>query len=296
VRAISPDATTQNCAEVSALLSAWVDGEFDAAEGTHIEGHLAVCATCARVARMQGQFKLALRRSAGGVQAAPLALRDAVIARLDEAEEDLDGDPGDDTSPRALWARVFHRLTPRTVAFTVAAAGIAAWLIAGGLQRALLTADSDRHAFAEATHVALDDGIALHARALPFDYSASDAGSVQKWLQGRVDFGVRLPRFPRKNGPALQGVRLFTQHSRAAAVLSYTVPAAQDRRISLLVMDGPLPRLPGIQRRVDGREIWVAQSHGYNVASWRSGEIVYSLISDLEEREVLELLRTAELR
>jgi hypothetical protein len=61
-------------------------------------------------------------------------------------------------------------------------------------------------------------------------------------------------------------------------------------------MDGPLPRLPGIQRRVDGREIWVAQSHGYNVASWRSGEIVYSLISDLEEREVLELLRTAELR
>ncbi|HXN56252.1 MAG TPA: zf-HC2 domain-containing protein [Myxococcales bacterium] len=296
MRAISPDAMTQSCAEVATLLSAWVDGEFDAAEGTHIEGHLAVCAACARVARMQGEFKLALRRSAGSVPAAPLALREAVLARLDEAEEDIDGDGLDDGSPRALWARAFHRLTPRTVAFCAAAAGIAAWLIAGGLQHPLLTADSDRRAFAEATHVALDDGIALHARALPLDYSASDAGSVQKWLQGRVEFGVRLPRFPRKNAPVLQGVRLFTQHSRAAAVLTYIVPAAQGRRISLLVMDGPSPQLPGIARRVDGREIWVAQARGYNVASWRSGEIVYSLISDLEERDLIELLRTADLQ
>ncbi|GAC1596771.1 MAG: hypothetical protein NVS4B10_06000 [Myxococcales bacterium] len=292
MRAISPDAT-QSCAEVSVLLSAWVDGEFDASEGAHIEGHLAGCPSCARVAQMQGQFKLALRRSAGSVPAAPLALREAVIARLDAAEEGLEDD---EESTRALWARAFHRLTPRAVAFSAAAAGIAAWLIAGGLQHPLLTADSDRRAFAEAAHVALDDGIALHARALPLDYAASDAGSVQKWLQGRLDFGVRLPRFPHRDAPALQGVRLFTQHSRAAAVLSYTVPSAQGRRVSLLVMDGPQPQPPGLVRRVEGREVWVAQARGYNVASWRSGEIAYSLISDLDERDLIELLRTAELR
>lgn len=275
------------CHEVAALLTPFVDGEFDAAEGAPIEAHLASCPDCSRGARLQGAFKQVLRRS-GRTELAPEGLREAVLARLDESAEQ-DGSP---------WPRLLRRFPPRALVLAAAAGGFAAWLIAGGLQHPLLQADAERRAFAELSRAALEDGVALHARTLPLDYAASDAGSVQRWLQGRVDFGVRLPRFAARKGapPTLQGVRLSTLHARPAAVISYTVPSVQGRRVSLLIMDDPEPQMAGSLRQVQGREVWVTQARGYNVASWRSNEIVYSLISDLDEDSVLELVRGAELR
>jgi anti-sigma factor (TIGR02949 family) len=280
-----------SCEDVATLLTPFVDGEFDAAEGAQIEAHLGGCHACARSARLQSAFKQTLRRS-GGPSAAPEGLREAVLARLLDAEDPEQG------SAQTFWAWVSRRLTPRTVAFTAAAGGIAAWLIAGGLQHPLLQADADRRVFAEQAHAALDDGIAIHARTLPLDYTASDAGSVQRWLQGRLDFGVQLPRFAPQKGPppALQGVRLSTLHSRPAAVISYLVPAVEGRRVSLVIMDDPDPQMAGAVRQLQGRKVWLTQARGFNVASWRSHEIVYSLISDLDESDVLELVRAAEVR
>lgn len=291
MRAISPDATPFTCDEVAALLTPFVDGEFDAAEIAPIEAHLASCPSCAEGARLQGAFKGALRR-AGRCAAAPLGLRESVLARLDEAEEE-DAGASDELLPR-----LFKRLTPRAIALAAACGGLAAWLIAGGLQHPLLQADADRRAFAELSRGALEDGVALHAHTFPFDYAASDAGSVQRWLQGRLDFGVRLPRFGARRGapPALQGVRLSTLHARPAAMVSYTVPSGDGRRVSLLIVDDPAPQFAGAPRQVQGRQVWVTQARGYSVASWRSNEIVYSLISDLDEDSVLELVRGAELR
>ena len=295
MRAISENAAL-SCGDVAALLNPYVDGEFDAVEGAQVEAHLAGCAPCGRSARLQTSFRQVLRRSARPL-AAPAELRAAVLSRLDRAGEDeLEGDDqgGTRRSAPTAWSRVFLRLTPRAVAFAAAAAGIAAWIIAGGLQHPLLQADADRRAFAEQS--VLEDGIDIHARTLPLDFTASDAGSVQRWLQGKLDFGVRLPRFARQNGPALQGVRLSTLHSHPAAVVSYTVPADQGHRVSLVIVDDPQPQMAGVRRQLQGREVWMAQSRGYNVASWKSNEIVYSLISDLDEHDVLELVQAAELR
>jgi len=44
-----------------------------------------------------------------------------------------------------------------------------------------------------------------------------------------------------------------------------------------------------------GAGSWLSQARGFNVASWRNHEIVYSLISDLDEQDVLALVRSAEL-
>ena len=284
-----------SCEEVATLLTPFVDGEFDAIEGAQIEAHLGSCHACARSARLQSAFKHALRRSSRP-SAAPEGLREAVLARLHEV--DLDAEDLEHGGAQTFWAWVARRLTPRTVAFTAAAGGIAAWIIAGGLQHPLLQADADRRLYAEQAHATLEDGIAIHARTLPLDYAASDAGSVQRWLQGRLDFGVQLPHFAPQNGPppALQGVRLSTLHSRPAAVISYTVPAVQGRRVSLVIVDDPEPQMAGAVRQLQGRKVWLTQARGFNVASWRSHEIVYSLISDLDESDVLELVRAAEVR
>ena len=141
----------------------------------------------------------------------------------------------------------------------------------------------------------VDDTVAMHMRGLPLDYAATDVGSVQQWLQGHLDFAARVPRF--RQGPALQGVRLSQLHSRPAAVLSYSIPQADGRRVSLFIVDDPdNADPPGTARRVADRQVWLSRSRGYNVVSWRNEEIVYQLISDLDEGDVLQLVQAVELR
>ena len=246
------------------FLHAYVDGEFSGDEGAEVKAHLDGCAACADSARLHESYKAAVLRASA---AAPHALHDAVKAQL--LAEVRQG----------RWGRAF--LDPRAVGVAAAAMGAAAWFFAGGLQHPLFARP----------HTLVEDGIALHSRALPLDYTASDLGSAQRWLESKVDFGVHLPHLGQ-----VQGVRLSNVHSRQAAVVTYTIPAGDGRRVSLLIVDDPEQQLPGAARQIADREVWLSQARGFNVASWRNHEIVYSLISDLDEQDVLALVKSAEMR
>ncbi len=256
------------------FLHAYVDGEFSAEECAEVKAHLEGCAACTHVVRIQQSYKSLMRRSA---VPASHAFRDELRAAL-----------GDEPLPGAgRWTRAFRE--PRAIGAAAAAAGAAVWFLAGGLTHPLFSS------LPRAGHSPLlDDGVALHARQLPLDYAASDVGSAQRWLEGKLDFGVHLPRF--QTGPQLQGVRLGSLHSRQAAVVTYLIPDGDGRRVSLLITDDPEPTLPGVAKHLANREVWLSQSRGFNVASWRNDEIVYSLISDLDEHDVLALVQAAELR
>jgi anti-sigma factor RsiW len=249
------------------FLHAYVDGEFSPDESAEVKAHLAGCAACAHAVRIQQSYKTAAERAN---VAAPHVLHDAI-------RESIAAEP-----QRGRWARALR--DPRAVGIAAAAVGAAAWFLAGGLQ----------HPIWRSRHTLVDDGVALHARALPLDYTASDVSSAQRWLSDKLDFGVRLPRFAQ--GPRLEGVRLSHVRSRQAAVVTYTVPQANGRRVSLLIVDDPEPQLPGDARRIADREVWLSRARGFNIASWRNGEIVYSLITDLDEQDVLALVQSAELR
>jgi anti-sigma factor RsiW len=246
------------------FLHAYVDGEFAGDESAEVKVHLDSCAACANAARIHQSYKEMLLRAA---EAAPHSLHDAVRAQL--LAEGRQG----------RWARAFR--DPRAVGVAAAAVGAAAWFLAGGLQHPLLGR----------SHTLVEDGVALHARALPLDFTASDLGSAQRWLSSKVDFGVHLPQLGQ-----VQGVRLSSVHSRQAAVVTYTIPQGNGRRVSLLIVDDPEQQLQGAARRIADREVWLSQARGFNIASWRNDEIVYSLISDLDEQDVLALVRSAEAR
>ena len=116
---------------------------------------------------------------------------------------------------------------------------------------------------------------------------------MQDWLEKRLPFAARVPRL--SNG-ALQGVRLSHVHSHPAALVSYDLPRPGGR-VSLVIVDDPEETsLPGTARQVADRQVWLSRSRGYNVVSWKTNEIVYQLISDLDERDVLQLVQTAEMR
>ena len=258
---------THECRKLEeTFLHAYVDGEFSPEENAEVKMHLEECAVCTHAVRLHQSYKAAMLRAN---QAASHQFRDDVRERI--AAQHVQG----------RWARAFQR--PSAVAVAAACVGAAAWFLAGGLSHPIFT-----------SHSFIDDGVAIHARALPLDYRASDPGSAQQWLQGKLDFGVQLPRF--SQGARLQGVRLSSVHQRQAAVVTYSLPQGDGRRVSLLIVDDPEPHLPGASRRIADREVWLSRAKGFNVASWRNDEIVYSLISDLDEQDVLALVRSAEMR
>ncbi len=281
-----------DCTEAQALVGPFVDGELSHDDAGSLSAHLASCATCAVTLKRQEQLKQAVR-SASTVTA-PAHLRSKILAAIaaEAPPARTSGISGWRLSP-ARWS--FEGLSPRAVAFSAAALGMAAWFAFGGLTHPVV----DKLLRRSALHTVIDDGIALHSRTLPLDYTASDVGLVQHWLEGNLHFGVHLPRFAQHADapqPTLLGVRLSTLHARPAAMIQYAVAEDHGRRVSLLVVDDPEPELVGPARRVEGRDVFVSRAHGYNVATWRRDEIVYSLISDLDEGDVLALVRAAEQR
>jgi len=259
------------CRDLSTFLPAYVDGEFEGFETAEIEDHLTRCADCRREVSVQEGLKAAVRRAAPAL--APVQLREAVRGQLREAE----GPPG-------RWDDFLRN--PVGVGLAAAAVGIAVWFLAGGLTHPLLR---------RAHSPLLEDGISLavHGRQLPLDYTGSDATAVQDWMAKRLPFAARVPRL---SSGSLQGVRLSHVHSRPAALVSYDLPRGGGR-VSLVIVDDPdEPSLPGDARQVADRQVWLSRSRGYNVVSWKTNEIVYQLISDLDERDVLQLVQSAELR
>jgi anti-sigma factor RsiW len=257
----------QECRELEeTFLHAYVDGEFGAEESAEVQVHLTSCAACTHAVRIHESYKAAMSRASA---VAPHKLYDALKESLV------------DEVPESRWTSTFR--DPRGIALTAACVGAAAWFLAGGLSHPVLARQS----------TLVDDGVAIHARSLPLDFAASDVGSLQQWLSTKLDFGVRVPRFAQR--AQVQGVRLSSIHARPAAVVTYAV--TQDgRRASLVIVDDPEPQFAGPSRHIADREVYVARSRGFNVVSWRRDEVVYSLISDLDERDVLQLVQSAEQR
>lgn len=256
----------QECRQLEeTFLHAYADGEFGAEETAEVQAHLSGCAACTHAIRIHQSYKAAMSRT---VREAPHALQNLLKATL--AEE----------APDSRWTAAFR--DPRGIALTAACIGAAAWFMAGGMTHSLFSRSGSQLA---------DTAAAMHAQALPFDFSAPDVATAQRWLSSKLDFGVQIPRFAQ--GAQVQGVRLGSFRAHKAAMVSYAI-TSDGRRVSLLVVDDPEPQLNGVARQIANRQVFVTQAHGYNIVQWRNDEVVYQLVSDLSERDVLALVQSAE--
>lgn len=119
------------------------------------------------------------------------------------------------------------------------------------------------------------DAAFRHARQLPLEVTQGNEG-VQQWFGGKVDYRVNVPSFPNAK---CAGGRLLNVRDKQAAYIRY---------------DGARPMglfVYGDDGDVDvGTEPAMGSSHGYNVVSWREGDVVYQLVSDLNEDDIRELV------
>jgi mycothiol system anti-sigma-R factor len=120
------------------------------------------------------------------------------------------------------------------------------------------------------------DAALRHARQFPMEIVQPHEEALSAWFGGKLDHPVNVPRFPNAHAT---GARLLQVRDKQAAYIRYDAP----HPMGLFVF--------GDDHDVDvGAEPEVGTSHGYNVVSWREGDVVYQLVTDLEERDVRELL------
>jgi hypothetical protein len=111
---------------------------------------------------------------------------------------------------------------------------------------------------------------------------------VEAWFAGKLNHRVAVPQL-RNATPS--GARLSNVHDKEAAYISYKYTGSPPRRVGLFVFDdtkgevaaSPLPSLE------------LDTSHGYNVALWRDRDIVYELVTDLDEADIRQMLSGASL-
>jgi len=246
------------CEELEGFLYAYLDGEFEPADKVGFERHLASCLPCAQKFHLESAFRETLHSKAkehasGPSSRAPERLRRSIRTQLRHEQH---------RAALRSWARA------GAAAAFIAAAGGAYVTLRPGMREGYI-----------------EDAARRHAKSLPFEIQREGAENLEAWFQGKLEHSVHVPTFP---NTSLAGARLSHVKDKQAAYIAYDAlgASAGPRRIGLFVFQDsdrevaaqPLPSLE------------LDSSHGYNVAIWRDHEIVYELVSDLDESDIRQML------
>lgn len=269
---IEPTASAaMDCGDLARAVDAYLDGEFDARERAEAEAHLAACPACRALVDGQGRVRDALRARLREAMTPPSAAGRAPATLRARIEASIVHER------RPLWRRL---LAPLPVGALAACAAGALLVVA--------------------THGG-DDGLVVeavrsHHRRLPLEVMTASVGeaSIPAWFSGKLDFHPSPPRF-RGDGIHVLGARISNLRELPAAYFRYELPRGQ---AGLFIVDDPRRTFDPAGREVQlgPQVVRVVNARGYNVAVWREREIVYSLVSDLDEAALFDLVRTAQAR
>jgi len=250
-----------NCAEATATVQAYVDGELDGVDRESVERHLVACSTCSSRVRLQTRFRAAVRAHLHRPEV-PFTLRRRV-------EETLKSQP---IAPRRwpAWMSL-----PRIVP---AAAAVFLIVAITGTVRRQHSAVLDQ---AERT---------FNNTQMPMDITGSDCGSIASWFRGRLEFPVHAPALG--SGATCQGGRLVNVGERPAAYLVYRV--SDGHRVTFLVFDPRDLSIESRERRVvNGREMYLGTGPGISTVAYRDRGLGYVVTADYDEDTLTRLLTTS---
>jgi anti-sigma factor RsiW len=140
-----------------------------------------------------------------------------------------------------------------------------------------------------------EEAISRHSINLPPELRADDAIRVQHFLQKNLRYRVAVPSFQRQNpNVKLVGARLSSFDDREAAYMMYDHRGA---KLSIFAYPKPqrFSKPNGFEEvRAGSHTLLVGNRRGYNVVAWDAGDVVYSMVSDLDSRELVDLASTLE--
>jgi anti-sigma factor RsiW len=256
------------CSDLERGVDAYLDGEFDARERAEADSHLARCDACRALLERQGRLRAALRARLREAMAPPAECARAPAELRARIQESLA------RTRRPLWRRALSPLPVGALAACAAGAMLVVFSHRGG-------------------GAMIEEAVRSHHRGLPLEVMAASVGegSIPAWFAGKLDFNPAPPRF-QANGVHVVGARLSHLRELPAAYIRYALPQGQ---AGLFIVDDPGGKFDpgGREVRAGPQVVRIVNARGYNVAVWRENEIVYSLVSDLDEATLFQLVQTA---
>lgn len=250
-----------NCERTREMLGAHLDGELDAVNDRDLQLHLRECADCLSAASNAESLRNIVRQAAP-YHRAPAGLESRIRASLrGQPSRQAQQAPAPEPSPRRVsW---FWQWT--TAAATVAAVVVAVWI------GSALTA---RRAAGE---FLAEEIVSAHVRSLQgahlTDVQSSDQHTVKPWFDGKVDFAPPVRDLAADGFPLLGGrLDYVAGHPAAALVFQHN-----KHFINVFVW----PAAAGAAPPAD-----VLGRRGYNLVSWRQGDLTFCAVSDLNRAEL----------
>ncbi len=248
--------------------------EPDGERRAHVDEHLATCEACQREEKEDQALSRALETLP--LRRAPAALRARITAQLASAAPV----EGRASAGRGSFAKKIRgrgaALTATGLTALAAAAAVLVWK--PGTPNAMVAE-------------AVNDHLRVLYSEHPIEIESGGVHQVKPWFEGRVDFAP-LVGFGGDDDFPLQGGAIAYFLDRKAAAYVYK------RRLHLITLfvfraDGlPWPATSGL----GGRAVHLGHANateatvrGFHALVWRDGDLGYSLVSDLETRE-LEML------
>ena len=248
-----------NCIDLDPLIYPYLDGELDETERGHIEAHAAGCGSCRSRLSREAAFQGALRRSVHLRTRAPApeALRELLRAGIRKENRRVQ---------MISWARW------GTLALVAASASAVWFELRPGHREQIL-----------------EDAALRYQRGLPYELTDVSRDDVERWFGDKMQVRVPLPHLP---GATIAGARLSNLREHDAAYVVYQLPGAEqrgaDRRLGLFVLEDREHEIPSV---APYPEVSVRSVRGFSVASWRSGGLVYELVSDMDEAGLRRAIR-----
>ena len=253
-----------NCEDVRIRLLDYQRGRLTLPAQAEVRTHLNGCSDCTRADAVEQELTSVLEHRLPQ-HPASLALRRRLAAEWPAS-----------ATERSWWSRWKPSLVP-----AVAAAAVV--LVAAPVlyyERAASRVASER---AGMVAEAVNDHLRVLSSQHPLDIESGGLHQVKPWFEGRLDFAPVVPfegdaDFPLKGG----AVGYF--RDRKAAVFVY---ARRLHPITLLVFraDG-LPWPTRAQPPAGPPEVYRTVDRGFNVIMWRTDELGYALVSDVDPRDL----------
>ena len=239
-----------NCRDLETQLTPYLDGELIAEARIEVEAHLASCPTCPRQVEIERHNLSVIRE----------AVREA-----------------NPPAPPAFKARLFENIARDANRQQRLGVG-RVMAVAAGMTFAIVIGHHQYRSHQRSLYE--QDAALRHARQFPLEIEQSP-DAIERWFGGKLEHPVNVPRFP--NATAT-GARLLQVRDKPAAYIRYDSPRTDSPRpMGLFVF--------GDDHDLDvGTEAEVGSSHGYNVVSWREGDVVYQLVTDLDEQDIRDLM------
>jgi anti-sigma factor RsiW len=242
------------CTDCRELLNAYLDLELMPDEAKDVRDHLSECADCSRA-----------------------------YAELEAASTVLQRDLVNYAAPDVLKARIRSALVESNARATPRVTTSPQWLrfAAAGLMIAVISSAATYGAVRDRSSRAMqDDLLSSHVRSLMpghlTDVASNDTHNVKPWFNGRVNLSPPVPRLD-SAGFKLDGGRLDYVNGRPVAALVYS-----RRQHVINVFSWP--------EAGDDKDHSPVTSQGYHVVGWRSGNLAFWAVSDLNSAELADFV------